>query len=119
MSFAGRHNEDEALPTSLPQLLQWRGMDAALTNALPETARNAARILDGAKARGERQGQVMDAMTKRLLSPQIAGESLGRTILALVRKASAVVSELQRAALQVFPRILPLAGYMTLVPNPP
>lgn len=78
-------DELSCLPSTMRQLLRWRNVGDILIQQLHAIAKSAARILEGVRARGAARGDIMDSTTEAVLIPQIAQESFGREIIAVVR----------------------------------
>jgi hypothetical protein len=77
--------ELSGLPSNLRQLLRWKNVGDILTQQLHTMAKSAASVLEGVRARGAARGDIMDPTTEGVLIPQIAQETLGREIIAVVR----------------------------------
>ena len=90
----------QQLPTTATELMQWNGMSELAERSLVKTAKAAKGVLDGARARGLKQGQVMDAMTEKMLMPQIAQESLGRSLVVLGKQVVAYSNQIKKYALR-------------------
>jgi hypothetical protein len=90
----------QQLPTTVTELMQWNGVSELAERSLVKTAKAAKGVLDGARARGLKQGQVMDDMTEKMLMPQIAQESLGRSLVDLGKQVVAYNNQIKKHALR-------------------
>jgi hypothetical protein len=96
--FPGASNEERAaLPKNLRELLLWPELVLDLT----AVAQAAAKVLAGAKARGEALGDVMDRDTQNMLSPQVAQEALARALETAVRQRAKNVSRVAHLQLPI------------------
>lgn len=79
-----------ALPKTLVELFEWEELQLDLDSI----ASNAATVLKNIKAKGAKQGQMMDAETEKVLMPQIAQEALSKRILEEVQKLNRKLSSM-------------------------
>lgn len=80
------HKLQASLPGSLRELLKWKNMEDIMTQQMYTMAKSAASILEGVRVRGAQRGDVMDTVTESVLAPQIAQETFGREVIAVVRE---------------------------------
>ena len=92
--------EQQQLPSTITEFLQWHGMSQIPDEALIKVTRQALKVLEGATARGQAQGMQMDAVTERLLMPQIGQESLGRWLLDTAKQKVALSNQIKKHALR-------------------
>lgn len=78
------------LPKTIVELFEWEELQLDLDSI----ASNAATVLKNIKAKGARQGQLMDAETEKVLMPQIAQEALSKRILEEVQKLNRKLSSM-------------------------
>jgi hypothetical protein len=78
------------LPKDLVEILRWKELKDILDYS--KIAKNAAEVLINIKIKGAKQGDKMDEMTEKMLTPQIAQEALAKGIVETVRTLTRVIS---------------------------
>eukprot|EP01033_Poteriospumella_lacustris_P008591 gene8592-6183_t len=78
------------LPKTVVELFEWEELQLDLDSI----ASNAATVLKNIKAKGAKQGQIMDAETEKVLMPQIAQEALSKRVLEEVQKLNRKLSSM-------------------------
>jgi len=98
---------NRGLPHTISEVLRWNGVGDRMRTSLVKMTAATRNVLDGVKARGKTQGQVMDQMTEHMLIPQIAQENFARSLVDTVGAVGKESSQIKKHALKpAYPEVL-------------